>query len=261
MENEKAKGPLKNQSTVKALDIIELLAYNIDPMRLQDISESLKMNASTALRFLESLAACGYVKQNPETLRYYLTFKICSIANKVSENIHLYDIAQPYLKRVSAQFDESVCLAIEQDMTVVYIGVVQRPDQMLRSMQRIGNRAPMHCTGVGKLMLLNHEDEYIDKMIESKGLQAFTANTITTREQLQKEIARIREQGYSWDDEECEIGANCIAVPIFDYTRKIIAGMSVTGPTSRLTKEKMRELIPFLLEQAQELSRILGYDQ
>ncbi len=260
MENEKTKLSLKNQSAVKALDIVELLADNVEPMRLLDISEQLKMNASTALRFLASLVACGYVQQNPDTLKYYLTFKICAIANKVSENIHLYDIAQPFMKRVADKYDESVCLAIEQDMTVVYIGVMQRPDHMLRSMQRIGNRAPMHCTGVGKLLLLNHDEAYIDKMIESKGLTSFTSNTITTRQGLLDELAGARELDYAYDKEECEIGAHCIAVPIRDYTGKVIAAMSITGPTSRLTEEKMNEHIPFLLLQANELSELLGYN-
>lgn len=260
MEPLRKKATLKNKSAVKALDVIKFLADgNNEPMRLQDIAAGLSMNVSTVLRFLTALCECGYAQQDPHTLRYYLTFKICSIANKVSANVHLYDIALPVMKKVSAVFSESVCLAIEQDMTVIYIGIVEGPDQMLRTMQRIGNRAPMHCTGVGKLLLLNHSEEDMDRMIAEKGLTVFTGNTISTREGLIKELNAVRQKGYAYDNEECEIGARCIAVPIRDFTRKIVACISVTGPIFRMTDEKINGNLKNLLEQARELSNTLGY--
>lgn len=250
----------KNKSAVKALDVIEYLAAGSnEPMRLQDIAAGLQMNVSTVSRFLTALCECGYAKQDQATLRYSLTYKICSIANKVSSNIHLYDISLPTMKQIANVYDESVCLAIEQDMTAIYIGVVQGPDQMLRTMQRIGNRAPMHCTGVGKLLLLNHSEEEIDKMIADKGLEVFTQNTISTKEALMKELEEVRRNGYAYDNEECEIGARCIAVPIRDYTQKIIACISVTGTIFRMTDEKLDQHMEFLLNKAHELSRILGY--
>lgn len=256
----KEKATLKNKSAVKALDVMEFLAAgNNEPARLQDIAAGLSMNASTVLRFLTALCECGYVHQDPHTLRYYLTFKVCSIANKVSTNIRLYDIALPIMKEIASTFDESVCLAIEQDMTVIYIGIVKGPDQMLRTMQRIGNRAPMHCTGVGKLLLLNHSEENIDKMIAEKGLATFTANTIATKEALMKELINVRQNGYAFDNEECEIGARCIAVPVRDYTQKIIACMSVTGTIFRMTDEKLEQNMDYLLAQSRKLSNMLGY--
>ena len=240
------------------MKIIELLAQNHEPMRLQDIAQALDSNASTVLRFLVSLEECGYVAQNPITLQYYLTFKICSIANMVSSEIHLFDFAQPYMKQISKRFEESVCLALEEDMTVVYIGVVPGPDQMLKTMQRIGNRAPMHCTGVGKLLLLNHDEGYINKLIAEKGLTSFTEKTITTKKQLMEELQEVRSRQYAFDNEECEVGARCIAVPIRDYTQKIIAGLSVTGTIFRMTDEKIAENLDFLMETADKISQLLG---
>lgn len=260
MDIRKEKLSIKNQSAVKALDIIEILADNIEPMRLQDIAGQLGMNTSTVLRFLVSLDSCGYVRQNKENLKYQLTFKICSIANKVSENIHLNDLAQPYMKNIAGRFGESVCLALEQDMSVVYIGVLQLPGQMLRSTQRVGNRAPLHCTGTGKLMLVNHDEIYLDALIAGQGLTRLTPNTIIDKQGLQAELAAVRQQGYALDREECEIGSNCLAAPIRDFTGKIIAAISVTGPTTRLTEAKMRENIDFILEQAADLSQLLGFE-
>lgn len=257
----KEKLTIKNKSAVKALDVIEFIASNNnEPMRLQDIASGLSMNVSTVLRFLTALNECGYVQQDPDTLRYNLTFKICSISNKVSSNLRLYDIALPVMKRISAKMNESVCLAIEQDMSVVYIGIVNGPDQMLRTMNRIGNRAPLHCTGVGKLLLLNHSEEYIDKLISTKGLTVFTTNTISTKKALINELEKVRRQGHAYDNEECEIGARCIAVPIYDYTQKIIACISVTGTIFRMTDEKLNENLDFLMDEARKLSVKLGYN-
>jgi DNA-binding IclR family transcriptional regulator len=230
-------------------------------MRIQDIAKELGMNSSTVVRFLATLVSCGYVAQDRETLKYYLTYKICAIANRVSSDIEIRDILQPFTQAVAAVFDESVCLAIEQDMSMVYIDVIQGQNQMLRAMQRIGNVAPMHCTGVGKLLLLNHDEAYIDKMISQKGLTKFTDNTIIAKRQLINELDKVRVQGYAIDDEECEIGAKCVAVPIRDFTGKIAAAISITGPISRMNHIITDRNIEYLKETAYRASRKLGYEE
>ena len=145
-------------------------------------------------------------------------------------------------------------------MNVVYIEVVPGPDQMIRTMQRIGNLAPMHCTGVGKLLLLNHKESYIDKMIEKKGLQKFTDNTITTKRELLKELETVRKQGYAFDNEECEIGARCISLPVRDFSGKVVAGISVTGPIFRMDEIINEKNIEYLKQVALEASRKQGYE-
>ena len=143
---------------------------------------------------------------------------------------------------------------------MVYIEVVPGPDQMIRTMQRIGNLAPMHCTGVGKLLLLNHKESYIDKMIEKKGLQKFTDNTITTKRALLKELETVKKQGYAFDNEECEIGARCISLPVRDFSGKVVAGISVTGPVFRMDEIINEKNIEYLKQVALEASRKLGYE-
>lgn len=132
---------------------------------------------------------------------------------------------------------------------------------MLRSMQHIGNRAPMHCTGIGKLLLMNHPASYINTLMEAKGLPALTKNTLTTREELIAEVAQSMRRGYAFDNEECEIGARCVAAPVYDYTGQIVAGMSVTGPIYRLNDETLTEdSIAAFLAECRALSAELGHD-
>jgi len=248
-----------NQSSEKLFTIIEYLAEQKEPVRLQDIAQSLEMNASTVLRFLATLTNCGYVAQDQETSRYYMTYKICSIANKVTSRRGLREIANPYIRALSNTLHEAVCLAIEQMSQVVYIDVIDGPDQMIRTMQRIGNSSPMHCTGVGKLFLTRLRPDQVYGYVQQMGLRQFTKNTITTVEGLLEELAEVRQLDYAFDNEECEIGAKCVAVPIRDYTGQIVAAISSTGPIYRFTDEWVDRYLPELKKTALAISRELGY--
>lgn len=250
---------LRNQSTDKALRLIEFLADRGQPMRLKDISAGLSLNPSTTLRFLTSLIESGYVAQDIETSQYYLTYKIVAIGQKVKESNQASRIISPYLKTICENVHETICLAIERNNQVVYLDVAEGPAQIIKAMTRIGNIAPLHCTGIGKLFLLNYTEAQIDSIILSKGLQRFTQYTITTKEALLNELAEVKNNGYALDREECELGACCIAFPIYDYTGKIIAGISVTGPSIRITPEFTAKWIPYLRNITSTISRQFGW--
>ncbi|WP_229717087.1 IclR family transcriptional regulator [Paenibacillus aceti] len=247
-------------SSEKLLSILELLAEIGEPIRLLDISKELGINNSTTLRFLNTMMKCGYVAQDPETLKYYLTYKICNIANKVSSKTNIRSIAADYLKEITKIFGESVCLSLEQDMKVVYIDVVEGPDQMIRSMQRIGNVAPLYCTAVGKVFLTQYSEKQLDHYVEICGLSRITPKTLTSKQQLLDELELVKKNGYAIDEEECEIGARCVASPIYDYSGKIIAGVSVTGPVTRFTQSFIADRVEYLLKATHDISIKLGYD-
>lgn len=248
-----------NQSTEKAFMILELLAAARTPMRLRDISTTLGMNSSTASRFLASLQQYGYVIQEPETQRYHLTYKICRIANQFSSHVSISSITHPYLEQLSSEVNESVCLSIEQNMSTVYVDIATKPNHTLLSLHAVGNTGPMHCTAIGKLLLLNYSEKQIDEFIRIKGLERHTEHTITTKEQLLEELDRIRDRGCAYDNEECEIGVRCVALPIRDYTGAIVAGISVTGPTTRMTQSAIDGYLPFLRKASNGISTELGY--
>jgi DNA-binding IclR family transcriptional regulator len=256
----KIKLAKKNQSVEKVLQIIEVMAKNRGAMRLQDIAEELNQPTSTVLRFLNTLMAYNYVDQNPETLKYSLSLKFCQIGELVRSQISIRDIVKPYLFELSEICQESACLAIEQDMEVVYIDFVDGPDNMLKAMQRIGHRAPLHCTGVGKLLLMNYDEKKLKELISVKGLVKFTEHTITTEEQLLKELQKVKLQGYAFDNEECEIGAKCVAAPLRDYTGIVTASISVSGPVSRLTGDKLELIKDTVKKTAKVISLKLGWE-
>jgi DNA-binding IclR family transcriptional regulator len=254
------KGPQLNFSTDKVLAILDYLANVNEPVRLQTLSADLNLNNSTASRFLKSLEKNGYVQQEEGTKRYWLTMKICTLSHRLLANNNIVFYAKPFLKRLSDTFKEVTCLSVEQDMTVIYVATYDGPDHMLKSFNFIGKRAPMHCTGSGKLLLTNYSDDRLAEYLHTKGNIKPTENSISTHDALHRELEKIRDQDYSIDNEECEMGMRCVAIPVRNYTGTIIAGVSVTGPTVRMTFEKINANLPELFAMSKQLSALLGYD-
>jgi DNA-binding IclR family transcriptional regulator len=250
-----------NQSVEKIFQIIEIMANSRTALRLQDIALKVDMPASTVLRLVNTLVSCGYANQDQITLKYSLSLKFTLIGSLVSSQINIRNIAHPYLIELSEKCNESVCLAIEQDMEVVYLDVIDGPDGMLKITQRIGKVAPLHSTAVGKIMMLNYDSEQLNKFIALKGLKALTSNTITHKEDLVKDLNKIKALGYALDDEECELGARCISAGIKDYSGKYIAGISVSGPTTRMTMEHIDNIKYIVMDTAQKISKLMAYEE
>lgn len=249
-----------NQSSEKMLTILERMSEQDEPIRLQDISRLVSMNESTALRYIATLQKSGYVVQDSDTGRYSLTYKICAVAANVSSRKNIRNICSPYLRSIAHIFSESANVAEEHNMMVVYIEAISGPRQLLMTTRRVGNVSPMHCTAVGKLLLLNYSQQQLQQYVAAKGLPSLTDHTITEPSRLFAELDKVRAQGYAFDNEEYEPGARCVAAPIYDYTGNIIAGLSVSGPITRMTDEHIYEKLPFLLDAAQQISLRMGYE-
>jgi DNA-binding IclR family transcriptional regulator len=248
-----------NQSVEKTLQIIEVLAGEREPLRLAEISKRVEMPASTVLRMINTLVEHGYAYQDAQSLRYGLTLRFAQIGHMISAQLRIRDVVHPYLTELSRVTGESTCLAIEEDMEVIYIDVVDGGDGMLKIMQRIGKRAPMHSTGVGKLMLTKYSTEKLNQLAEAKGLSVLTPHTLTSIQDLMRELNIVQKQGYAMDDEECVLGARCVAAPIYDFENRIVAAISVSGPVSRITRKRVSELAPMVIEAANKVSEMMAY--
>ncbi len=257
---EKNESVKKNQSLRKALEILEILAdYEEGSARLQDIAKALAMSPSTVLRFLNTFIEYGYVNQDQSTSRYYLTLKLADLGDRNRRHYPFHQALRKYVKEIAAKFNESASLCIESNMQMVYIGTEDGPSHMLQTLSRIGRIAPMHATGVGKLHLAQFSENQLFLYVEKMGLKKFTDNTFITIETLQEELNMIRNQGYALDNEECEVGIKCIAVPVRDYTGKIVAALSLSAPISRLNAHRSMEIILFLKQISQRASLELGW--
>jgi DNA-binding IclR family transcriptional regulator len=260
MEKQRNEGVKKNQSLRKAIQILEGLTKIHTPARLQDISRSLGIPQSTVLRFLSTYIDFGYVSQDPATSSYYLTLKLADIGSRVKDNFPLRGSLEKYVGQISHHFNEAASLCVARDMQMVYIATAEGPGRMLQTLQRIGRIGPMHATGVGKLHLMDYSAEQLEELKQRYSLPQYTLHTITTLEDLKKEIERIRKQQYAIDDEECEEGVRCVAVPVRDYTGAVVAALSVSAPVTRLDHKRIAEEIGFLHDISARASRELGWN-
>jgi DNA-binding IclR family transcriptional regulator len=251
-------GIKKNQSLRKALHILEGMTRIKTPARLQDIAKSLAMPQSTLLRFLNTFIDFGYAGQDPDTSCYYLTLKLAELGSRTQSNFPFQNSLSKYIKLASKTFHESASLCIEQNMQMLYIDIEEGPGRMLQTLHRIGHIAPMHATGVGKLHLLNYSGEQLAGLEKKRGFPRYTEHTITSLDDLKKEIAWIRKNGYAMDNEECEEGVRCIAVPVKNFQGKIVAAISISAPITRLDKQRQNEIILFLKDISVKASKEMG---
>lgn len=257
MSEIETKSSKQNLSLGKAMGILDIMVTYRKPMRLLDIAKDTGITSSTLYRFLNSFIEYGYVKRDEQTQMYSLTLKLASMGFFCRQNYQITGNLQSYVERISIHFSESASLCIEEGMQVVYVAIHEGPTRMLSTLSRIGKIAPMHCTGTGKVFLSAYTEEQLQVFVNKMGLQRFTPKTICSIEELKKELDIIRHNGYAWDDEECEMGAKCLAVPIFDYSGSIVAAFSFSCPTQRFPG--IGEAIAFMKEISMEASKELGY--
>ena len=250
---------MKNQSVEKMLKVIEYMASMRAPVRLLDISKGTGFPSSTVLRLLTSLIDNGYAMRNDETSKYSLTMKFCRIGDNVRSGLNASQIVHPYLIDISNQTGQTAYYATAKDDMIVYLDAVGGTNLNQRELKHIGYIAPLHATGIGKLILLDYSDRRLMDLETEGKLKRFTGNTLVTYEELKSELAKIQVVGYALDDEECEKGVRCFAVPVRDYTGTIIAGISISGSPEEITESKYREYFKIMKSAAAEISYNFGY--
>lgn len=259
MTGSRPKAAKLNHSVERVLRVMELMAAQRGAVRLQDLAAAADLPASTTLRFVNTLMEQGYAVQDRESLRYSLTFKLCRLAEQVRSGHQLRDIVRGELESLVRACRESACLAVEDAREVVYIDAVEGPDSILRTLQRIGKKAPLHSTGVGKALLLNYDDEALQRLQDEVGFVPLTAHTITELESLRRALDLVRREGIAMDDEECELGVRCVAAPIRDYTGRVVCSISVSGPASRMQAGVLDKAVQEVKAAAEALSGRLGF--
>jgi len=246
------------KSVGRALDIITLVSSKKGGLGVTEIAKQIDINKSSVYRILSTLAQYGYIEQDEDTGRYKLGYKFLDISSKLLESIDIRSEAKPYLLELERETNEVIHLAVWDQGEVVYIEKLDG-NQTLRMHSKVGKRAPMHCTSVGKAILAYLPINVVEDIIERKGLPIHTEATITEKDVFLKELVSIKQKGYALDLEENEYGITCIAVPLFDHLGKVIASVSISGPTMRMTEERLEQLKIKMKETGKKISGRLGY--
>lgn len=225
-------------------------------MRVNELSRMLDLHKSTVSRLLSTLEQGGLVEQDLETGRFRLGVGLICLAGLVITHKDVRMAAGPYLQQLAETSKETVNLTIVDGGEAVNIEQVASP-HIVKDIGWVGRRTPLHCTSTGKVLLAHLPEREIERHL-ARELPSFTARTISDPTLLREELRRIRAQGCSIDQEELEEGLNAVAAPIQDHSGKVIAAVSVSGPSYRVSPLRFPELAEAVKQAAKKTSRELG---
>jgi DNA-binding IclR family transcriptional regulator len=249
------------QTIERTAFIFDILSQYPSGLSLGELARKTNLPKGTAHRLLSSMAYFDFIRQEPTTKNYHLGFKLADLGNLLLSQIDLRRQAHSFLINLSETVKETVHLVVlDQDMAL-YIDKVDLHSKAsgLQMVSRLGSRIPLHCSSVGKVLLAHMEKAKAEKMISGIGLAKRTANTIADPNELRQHLETVRANGYAIDDEENEAGIRCVAAPIRTGNGRVEAAMSISGPTTRITMERIATELRWLVcETANSISAQLG---
>ncbi len=255
------RGDNSIKSLVKALNIIKLFTPAKSEWRVKEIVEALGYHKSSVQRLVTTLATEGFLeKTRPKGSFFKLGPMLLMLGNVASQSTDLRRVARPFLRKLVEQTQETSHLCVVDQSTCYYLDKIDS-QQAIRLSTYVGQRLNLHCSGVGKALLSGMSEEEVDRIIAERGLPGFTDNTIINPEHLSRELALIRENGLSFDNEEYEVGLRCVAAPVLDHRGRVVAAISISGPAQRHTTEAMNRFGAYVKEAARGVSRNLGYSE
>lgn len=241
----------------KVLRILEELQASPTGLQLKDIAARTAINKSTAYRFLAHLESEGYLFRD-DAGAYIVGPKLARLGSGVAYHATLRTVSRPIMQRLWVTTTETVNLGVLSGLDVLYLDVLES-SHSFRLVSTVGSRRPLHCTALGKAMLAFVTDEERESALTSLRLEKLAPRTITSTARLEKELAKVKQQGFAVDDEEAGIGSRCVGSPIFDQSGNVAAAISVSGPITRIDRDKLLQIAKAVRDGAQIISRNLGY--
>lgn len=242
------------------MEILCAFTWERPAWSLSELSATLKIPKSTAHNLLRTLECFDFVRRNPEDKRYHLGLRVYELGLLFSPSTELVAAAFPHLRRLADQTRETVKLGILAEGEVLVAAAVES-SLLLHTRGDVGSRWPLHSTGLGKAILAMLSEAEVRAVVKRHGLPRFTEHTIVGPEELERTLEEVRARGYAVDLEENELGVQCVAVPLPlpSSTGGIVASLSVSGPSTRLTPERLDEFAELLADGAKTLSASLAW--
>ncbi|QEM80138.1 IclR family transcriptional regulator [Halomonas binhaiensis] len=246
-----------SQSLVRGLNLLELLAAHPGGLALSDVAEQADLAPSTTHRLLQALQSQGFITQDEALGLWRIDVKTFRIGNSFLEARDFVGASRPFLRRLTHLTGETANLGVRDGATAVFLAQSESP-QMMRMITRLGSRAPLHASGVGKALMAWLPDDELERVLAERGLDQVTPNTLSTPATLRQAMAEIRQHGYACDREEHAIGLHCVAACIHDEHGIPLAAISVSGPVARIPDTRLAGLGELIRETAAEITALLG---
>ncbi|HHV55366.1 MAG TPA: IclR family transcriptional regulator [Firmicutes bacterium] len=253
----KAAGVKPVQAVLRALQILELLGQQDRALPLGEIAASIGLNESTTYRLLQTLVQAGFVASAPRR-GFRLTAKLFDLGQAAIPGMEVRTLVRPLLEEVVSRCNETANIVLFDGVEAVYVDQVQSTHR-IRILAEVGRRLPAYATASGKVFLAHLPPEQLERYLHAVPLHRFTPHTIADRDQLIRHLALIRQQGFAEENQEMEEGVSCVAAPIKDDRGRVVAALSISGPTSRWTDALVEGLlIPTVREYAERMSRVVA---
>jgi len=253
-----AKSNNKRETTLdRAIKVLEYLADAQVEKNMSDIAKDLKIPNGTAHNILKTLENNQLIERDQSSKRYTLGFKLFQLGNKVDYIRELRNIAMPYMRELTAETGETSQLGIISEGNLYFLEIIEAPKNK-KTRGTVGLSLPLHAPAAGKILVAFQPEEKRNELLEKIELKAFNMNTITDSKELEKELEEIRKKGYAVDREEVFRGTTCLAMPIYNADKEVIAALGITGDTERVKKNKEKNLNA-IHHESLNISFKLGY--
>ncbi len=242
-------------SLVHGLNVIMAFDANHAQMTLSEVAERTGMNRAGARRYLLTLAQLGFIRQDERQFR--LTAKVMELGYAYLSSVPITTIAQPYLDSIRDTTGESVAVAVIDGIDVVHI-VSANSTRLMSPTLTVGRRFSVVYASAGRVLLSLKPEEERDLILDKVEFAPLTDRSITSRQQLLKELAQVRRQRYALVDQEIEVGARSLAVPVFNKAGQPVAAINVLTSAATISKKQLvNDYLPVLWDAAQEITRSL----
>lgn len=252
-QEEQAGEPKEVHSAgLRAIGLIEYVARATGPVSLVEATEASGLPKPTVYRLLKTLHEHGLLQREAVTKRYSVGPRLSALGRDILKNNTVRAERHGILRRLVEEIGETCNYTMLDGTDVLYVDRVET-SASVRPHLEAGTRAPLHCTASGKLFMSQMKPEQVHRILGAEPLARYTDKTITDLKKLDKELKKIREEGFSVDRGEWDRDSVCLAVPVLDSAGRVCAAVAVHGPTSRLTAETARRHIPALRRAAEQI--------
>ena len=246
------------QSIGRGFAIIEEIARNRDGIGLAELSKRVGLHNSTTFHLVKTMVSLGYVRQLKDSKRYRIGRPLFALAASALDEIEMMSLSTPVLDDLARATGESAHFSVPMGDAVVVLARTSGPGAFQLS-DRVGVVRPAHCTALGKIMLAALQPDQFERFLGRAELKARTPKSITSVEQLRREITEVRRAGIAIDDGEFDSEVRCAALPVRDFSGHVIGAIGISGPVWRLSIESLQKRARLVRAAAVRLSAEFGY--
>lgn len=243
---------------VRGMNILEMLAERTGGYTFGELLANSGIPKPSLFRILQELQKRGYVRQDPDTKKYFLGFKILNLGSTILRELDLRTQARSFLQQLAKETAETTELVIFTDGDILHIDKIENP-QSIQILAQIGSRySTLHASAHGQIFLAFIREAEREKVLR-RDLKKITENTITDIQELRKRLDQIRKDGFAFDFGEGRIDVSRCTAPVYNHLGEIIASVGIAGPVFRMGLDKKEEFGQKVKQIALEISKAMGW--